>query len=543
MYVTFTHAGVCPYKGLYEAYLHNRRDLLECFTYNPWGAGAFAARARDLDRLDRRHWREAGKALEEYNRGLSAPGPALEAAALLARGEALAVVTGQQAGFVGGPLLTLYKALTAIKLARRLQSELGRPVVAVFWVASEDHDYAEISWLRFIDAFGRFRRLDLGSPASLRVPAGFLPVPPAAESLMRELEAALGPLSHGRELLDLVRDCLSSAESLAHSFALLYSRLLGGEGLVMADPLFPGLRALALPVWRRTLELGTLPLRLLEQAGERLAAMGFKPGLDLEPGHALLFWHDGGERVALFWREGRLSDRGGSRSWTPEELLDLAQASPGCISSNVVTRALLQDWLIPTLAEVVGPGGLAYMAQLKEVYAAFGRTQPVLFPRLSLTLLTRREAAVMAQHGVGVAQVAAGLPAAVSDLVGADEGVGLRKRFALERRFVTERYRQLKEELQGIDPALGPLADANLARVLHQIEYLEEKALQSHRRRYRSQAEELRRLAETAWPLGRPQEQMLSALPWLARGGTGLISAILELAPLTGENQIAYLDA
>jgi bacillithiol biosynthesis cysteine-adding enzyme BshC len=459
--------------------------------------------------------------------------------ARLAQEGSLVVVTGQQAGLFGGPLYTLYKALGALRVAAEAEAALGCPVVPVFWIASEDHDYSEVSRLRLAAADGRLLHLALPGHADFRS-AGHIPVPTEARHLVGELEALFPPSATGLRFAQALRAPLQSARrpSLAEWFRAQLQALLGDRGLLFYDPMQPALRALAAPVFASAPAHAAVANARIREAGDHLRAAGYAPGLDLEPDHVHLFIYYGGRRLSLHSTGDRIRTKGGEVDLSLAELSARVHAEPTAFSPNVALRPVVQDFTLPVLVQLGGPGEVAYLAQLDGVFAAWDRAAPIVSPRPGATVVLPEDAAALGRAGVDVPALRSDLEGVLERVAAADCGVDLDALFAAARTDIDGRYVILEEELAKVSPHLPEIVRGNAARVRHQLAYLEAKAHQ-HRRRVRGDV--VRGLRETAgrlFPGGALQERNSSVYPYVFRWGAAFIDALFDaLGPAAGFGQ------
>lgn len=523
------------------------------FRYDPALAGSILARQEVLQRrwaggsgggpAGRRE--RVAAVLTAYNRRIGAGPAALDNLAALGRGEAWAVTTGQQAGFLTGPLYAVYKAVTAILVARSAARLTGRRVVPVYWVASEDHDFAEAAGIAFVDQAGELRRLVLPEPRVPGASVGHMPVPAVAAALVGSLVASLGPLPHGGEVVAFLQAAARRSASLAEWFARVMARLFRAEGLILLDPLLPELRQELAGFFERAWALDGDIAAALGRQGERLEGAGYPAPLRPLPGQAALFLYRDGRRTAL----GRDGDayrerHGDGRRWTADELARLARTEPDRFSPGAALRPLAQEELLPVLAHVAGPGEVAYLAQLGDLYPLFDLAPPVFHPRISLSLTWPESVAELAGCGLRVTDLAAdtGAPArCLERLLAERDAFGIRRRFAAERERIRAHYGRLVAELGEADASLAGLGAENLGRLLHQVDYLERKAWQHLKRRHRPLVAAVRRAENLLFPWGRLQEQVLNVVPWLCRRGWDLAAHLLQ-APLVAEHQLVFWE-
>ncbi len=460
-------------------------------------------------------------------------------AALLRDPEAVAVVTGQQPGLFGGPLYVLYKALGALKTAKLLEAR-GRPAVAVFWVASDDHDFAEVRSASLIDEGGQIRTLRY-TPRREPVgqPAWKILLDDTMAALVEELGQALPSSQFRDEIVAGVAECYRPGQSLSGAFAHLLSSLL--PDLVVLDPADPDLKALTVPPLAREIREGSPTSRLAIEAGRALLAAGYHQQVPVRPGFLNLFVYLEGERRALGATNGQVEVRGVGRKMPVEEALRLLETEPVRWSPGVLLRPLAQDALLPTAGYVGGPAEIAYHAQIGPSYAHFGLPRPVLLPRPSLTLVEPAQARALEAEQLKLTDLEADPEGLVSQWAREAypdvEAAFARTREAIEREMST-----VESTLAALDPTLRAAADAARGRTLHQVETLHEKAIRALKKRDQTRAERLRRTRDALFPGGAFQERGLGFVGTLARHGLGLIPQIEEaMDPFARGHQVILL--
>jgi len=444
----------------------------------------------------------------------------------LADEDAVAVVTGQQAGLFGGPLYVLYKALAATKLAAALEVRRGKPVVPVFWVVSDDHDFAEVRSVSVIDQAGEVRTLRYNPEREpIGLPAGKIVLDKTISDLVDESSRVL-PATPGRDaLLERIAACYRPGVTLAEAFMQLLSGLL--PELVVLDPSDPDLRRLMAPVLAREVMEESPTSRLAEEVGSRLLAAGYHQQVPLRTGFLNLFVMRDGQRRALAVQDGLLEVRGLGLRMTVAEATAEVNGSPEDWSPGVLLRPLAQDTVLPTVAYIGGPAEIAYHAQVGPSYAHFGIPRPVLVPRPSLTLVEPAQARTLESERLTLPDLLAGpetiLARWAHETYPEVEEAFQRTREALEREMgVVERT------LGALDPTLPGAVDAARGRALHQVDTLHEKATRALKKRDQARADRLRRTRDALLPGGSLQERGLGFVGLLARHGLAIVDAIHE---------------
>ncbi|HZJ73113.1 MAG TPA: bacillithiol biosynthesis cysteine-adding enzyme BshC, partial [Planctomycetota bacterium] len=384
-YGSFQH----PPSALFRDYLGGSPSAAPFFAGGRWDLEALLQKSEGALALAR----PRGAVAEALARQQEARGNAGAAARAreLARPDAVAVVTGQQAGLFGGPLFVLYKALGALKVADLLRARRAGPVVPVFWVASDDHDFAEVRSATVLDESGQLHTVrynphqePLGEPASRIV------LDDTMAALVEELRGALPATPFRDEVLATLAACYRPGATLAGAFAAFVSTLL--PELVVLDPDDPALKAAMAPVMERELVERSPTSRLAEEIGPRLLAAGYHQQVAVRPGFLNLFVVTQRQRRSLAARNGDLEIRGVGERLTVDEAARRLRQQPGEWSPGVLLRPLAQDFILPTAAYVGGPAEIAYHAQIGPSYPHFGIPRGLLLPRPSVTLLEPAQA-------------------------------------------------------------------------------------------------------------------------------------------------------
>ena len=477
------------------------------------------------------HRHAVADVLAEQNRAWDAPESVLARAERLRDPRAVAVVTGQQLGLFAGPLYTVYKALTAVRAAAQIEAETGRAAVPVFWLADEDHDYAEVRSATFTDgADVRTVAYDPGL-GPRRPPVGRITLDARRLAATREaLGAALRAGQHRADVLDAVDDAYRPGRTLRDAFARLLARLAPGLVLASADDV--RLKRLVAPLFLREIDTWEATFDALDARSRELVAAGFHA--QVAPAPLNLFWtDDAGDRRPLDPAEGGLACRGDAPEPTDVWRARVA-AHPERVSPNVVLRPLMQDTLFPTAAYVAGPGEQAYFAQLGPVYAAFGVPMPAVVPRGSATLVEPGVAKVLDRYGLGVPDVRPPLDALFARLAAEASGVDLAGPFDTARAEAEAALAPLAPLVAGLDPSHAPAAEAARVAIVQAVERLRATAARLQKRRHADVGGRLARAQAALWPGGTLQERILSPLQIAARHGFDALPVIVGALPLDG---------
>lgn len=450
------------------------------------------------------------------------------------------VITGQQLGLFGGPLYTIYKAATAIRLAREAARKSGRPVVPMFWLADEDHDWDEVR-VATILRDGGHRRIELPAEGT-RQPVGRRTVDEHVGKALDHLEDVLPGTVHTEAVLAALRRCYAPGSTHRDAFARWLATLFHGTGLVLISADEPRLKRLTTPVLRREIEDPQGTFATLLDAGRALDQAGFHQQVTIAPGNLFLLSDEG--RLSLDPLEGgtfRL--RGTNRDFTAEDLLDLLESEPELFSPNVVLRPVMEDALLPVIAYVGGPGEIAYYAQLRGVYAAFGVPMPVVYPRAGLTIIEPRVRRALDALGLAIEDIGNGSEEVIEALhrqqAMALDGTGLVEAFAAARQRIEEVASSVRDPVEALDPTLARSAETTRVRLQQDLDSLERKVVRAQKRQHAEIRARLDRIAAHLMPDGRPQERVLSPVHFANRLGLDFAQRLTEVLSLdTSEHQV-----
>ncbi|MGH9581915.1 MAG: bacillithiol biosynthesis cysteine-adding enzyme BshC [Bryobacteraceae bacterium] len=439
----------------------------------------------------------------------------------------VAVVTGQQVGLFSGPAYTIFKALTAVKLAAQFSAQ-GIPAVPVFWLATEDHDLAEVdhAWVFNEDASPEKVSLH-GMVAANGGPVGRLPL---TDVPLTDLRQALGTLPFAEEVVECIREHYHPGATLGSAFRSFLADTLRGFGLLYMDPLAPAIRELAAPFLRDA--IGQIPelIPKLRQRNAELESSGYHAQVLVEEDAGLLFLLGEHKRTPIRFKNGRFATK--DRTYTAREM----QALAAQLSPSALLRPVMEDYLLPTASYVGGPAEIGYMAQAEVLYADLLRRMPVIFPRNSFTLLDARAEKLMGRYRLRLPEMLDYHESVRQRMAGRLVPSKLREELSSNRSAFAAELAKLKADLAGFDPTLARAAKTTTDKILYQMEKLSGKvAREAMRRDERAERDSLY-LMNLTYPHRHLQERFYSIVPFLAKHGPDLPERLLA------ETQVACPD-
>lgn len=418
---------------------------------------------------------------------------------------ATVIVTGQQVGLFTGPLYTVLKALTTVLLARRLEAVSGNPVIPIFWLGSEDHDFDEMATAAIPGKSLTVPRPNVENTG----PVGALVFDASIEALVQELEHALPPTDFRPRVMEMVRASYASGQTFRDAFAKLLRQLLPETGLVLFAQDDERVKRLAAPVWRKEIvgwEASDAALRGISEA----LASDYHAQVHIRPSN--LFLIRDGERRPLDVEDGRFHLRGTDLSWSRDELLNRLETSPESFSPNVVLRPLTQDWLFPTVAYVGGPGETAYFGQYREVYEWAGIPMPAIFPRISLTLIEPGIRRSLDRLEMPPAAFSEDADALFSRLAKERMEINVESLFGRTIGEVNKLIAPLIPDVVQVDASLKKSVEATRAAMQNEIVRLRDRVLKADRRNRDSLRQQVEKVSDGLFPGGKPQERVISPL-------------------------------
>lgn len=499
----------------------------------PYFAGSPSQAASWVDAIGIRRRRgperAAADVIQQQLDARGAPAAARAAAGSLGAAGAVAVVTGQQAGLFGGPLYTLLKAITTVRLARRLTDEHGTAVTPVFWVEAEDHDLDEIRRCHVLDPELARVPLQLDIDAPTGTSAAAVTLDHSVRGVHDALAAALPPTEFTAEVTDALAASYAPGVRLVDAFARWLDRLLGRHGLVVFDASDPAAKPFVRPLFKREIGNPGRTAQLAADAGAGLTALGYHAQASTAAGAVALFRLDGA-RQPIRAVDGAFSS--GGRALAAETLLADIDSEPARFSPNVLLRPVVQDTLLPTVAYVAGPNELAYLGQLRGIYEAFDVPMPIIYPRASATLVDAATVKFLQRYGVDFADLRPQDDAALNRLLAAQIPETIEQAIRAAERSAAGHLDAIRSAVPTLDPTLAGAVSSTAGRVERALGNLRSKVVSAAKRRDSTLRRQFERARAQSFPGGVPQERSVGGVHFLNRYGFALVDRLLDGLPL-----------
>lgn len=482
--------------------------------------------------------------LEEMNKGCSTSEKTLENLRLLREEDCVAVVTGQQAGLFTGPLYTIYKALSAIKLTECLRGR-GFKAVPVFWIATEDHDFAEVSNAFVINRNGELAELK-NEPKRCydNLPVGYVQLDESIKKTVEELFAELPRTEFTAELRVLIESCWHEEMNYGDAFAKMLTKVLGKYGLILLCPLDERLKKLAAPIYKEAIEKSGEIVSALRARSEELQQKGYHAQVLVTEEYFPLFWQAKNKtRHALKKNsEGNYKVKDSDREFTLKELAEIAEREPHKFSPSVVLRSVVQDYLLPTIAYFGGGAEIAYFAQSAEVYRILNRPVTPIFHRQSFTLIEPKHAKTLEKYDLDLKDLLWGIENALPKIVEKSLNFETAQVFNEAEEKISAELSRLETGLAKSDKTLVDNLEMRRRKILYHISALRQKY---HKAEFRKD-ETIKRQIESAFtalvPHKHLQERTLNITTYLNLYGLYLIDWIYDSIDLDDKaHRLIYL--
>ena len=483
-------------------------------------------------------------ALEEMNRSWGAGSETLDNIIRLREPSCLAVVSGQQAGLFSGPLYTIYKALSAVKLAGCL-TQRGTKAVPVFWIATEDHDFQEVATAEFIGCDCRLASLQV--PPGMHpenAPVGHVRLDDSIDETIKRLIEVLPSTEFIPEVERLLRETWAAGRGYGEAFARLMTRLIGRYGLILLDPLDARLKQLAAPLYAEAALRAPEIAGALAARSRELEAAGYHAQVATSENAFPLFLHsaDGTRHAVTRSSNGRYKTKDAREEYTAEELSEMAKLEPERFSPNVTLRAVVQDYLLPTVAYFGGAAEIAYFAQTAEVYRLLERPATPILPRASMTVVERRTWRTLERYGLGLSNLFDGLDVVLARVVEEHLGAETAQTFNRTEESINRELDALEEQLRGVDSTLADALETGRRKINYQLEGLRSRFHRAQMGRDRAAHRQLERAFAALYPNKTLQERHINITSLLARHGSYIINWIYDAINLgSSDHQIVYL--
>ncbi|HEU4558168.1 MAG TPA: bacillithiol biosynthesis cysteine-adding enzyme BshC [Longimicrobium sp.] len=445
------------------------------------------------------------------------------------------VTTGQQAGLFTGPLYTIHKILSAIRLAEALEHRLGIIVLPVFWAASEDHDFAEVNHAYATDADGELRRVSVAATTRAAVPMSQMRLGDDVERALAEFARSAAGDGGAGDAIARLRDAYRPGVTVADAFRAAIVSLFADFDLCVTDAADPALKAASAEILLAELANAAQHERLVAEQTAALGPAGYTTQVTLVEGATNVFWHGPAGRERLYRDGDGFEAKDARRRFTLDELRAILADDPTALSPNVFLRPVVESAVFPTLSYVGGPAETAYFAQVRPLFAAFGIRSPVAFPRFGATIVPAEVAEARERAGIEDDELRLPEHELWERVARRHMPPGLWKQLNDLRGALIDGFGRVMDAAMVIDLNLDPAVGARRNRALLEVAKAERTIVRHFKQRNRALERDVRLVRNHLRPLGIPQERALTVFQYLARDASLLRRVadgmVVEIAP------------
>lgn len=444
-------------------------------------------------------------------------------------GNEAVIVTGQQPGLFTGPLYTIYKAVTTVKVAQLHELRTGVPTLPVFWVGSEDHDFDEARTIHYLTRQHVPESFSYDPPVRVDgMPMYRVPLNGALHDVIDTLAAQTNGSEYSDVVQDLLHETLDAADSLADWTTRLLVRLFKDTPLVFFAPHLPTARRLTANIIEREIEAPCETSRQINQAAQQLAKIDFEPQIVKANDECSFFLEMDGRRRKLLFQDDRFVVPDVDQHFDPAQLRSLLATAPERFSPNVALRCAVQQQLFPVRAYIAGPSELAYWAQLRRVFERHRFPMPVVYPRAQVVLTSRKLNQLLEKFSLNPTDLLQHEDELVDVADRNSSNNPLLAKLHAQKQTVDRELEQLRAELDAGSPTAARMVKSLEHDVDRQFERLERTVLHEDQARQNTVRNQIQRLCNTLAPFRKPQERVYTVMSFLFSEGPGLIDRLID---------------
>ncbi|WP_035512343.1 bacillithiol biosynthesis cysteine-adding enzyme BshC [Halalkalibacillus halophilus] len=453
----------------------------------------------------------------------------------LLQDESTVIIAGQQAGLLTGPAYTIHKIVSIIKLAKEQESYLNKPVIPVFWIASEDHDFSEINHIykSTDDDLEKFSINDEDLMSDKRSISD-RKLPEDINQWLNEILVSLQETENTHHLQELFFDAAKQSETYVDFFGIIINKMFEEEGLLLFDANAKEVREIESSYFNEIIqnqhEIATGVVNDLNE----LENKGYQVALDVSSNDAHLFYHDkeGNRLILEVNEEGNFQTKDLEFKFTKQELIEISENQPYLLSNNVVSRPIMQEFLFPVLAFVGGPGEISYWSTFKSAFSSLSLELPIVTPRLSFTLMSKSDELYLKRYGLSFEELInnGSYPFQLNWLK-RQTAPPLEELLNQFKKSINQSHKPVQEAAEDISSDMSALASTNLKRIEQEVDFLEKRMNTELKRKNKEVIDRFEQLNVRYHPKDGLQERVWNILYWLNDYGLSLPSDLTKIPP------------
>lgn len=528
------------FQNLFLDYINEFENVKKFYSKNFRNDEDYLKTFLELEEYNRPHIKEISKIIENQYLNFKISKQTSSNITSLESKKTFAIVTGQQASLFGGPMYTIYKTITAIKLANLLNEKYSNyNFVPIFWMEVDDHDFDEVTSTNILNKENKFTTLkydDGLEEETNRGSVGNIKFNSNIELTLETLESSLRDNEFKGNISFLLKDCYKVGNTFKESFKKLLFNLFDEFGLIIFDPQDNSVKNLLLPIFEKEISnyathTTTNVLRSAELEEVYHAQVKVKP--------INLFYSDKTGRHLIEPTENGFRFKGKRKKLNKEELLNMLYFDPSAFSPNVLLRPICQDFLLPTVAYVGGPSEISYFAQVMPNYAFFNIVVPILFPRSSATIIEMRQASIIDKYKLSLADFTTDENMLIEKVIKQISDFNLDELFTKSEDEIKSSLNLLRTNLLAVDETLAQPIEKSFSRIEQTLSTLKDKSKNAEERKHKTVVNQLQKIQNLIYPNNTLQERELNFISFVGKYGKDIIKWIMsELKINKVEHQI-----
>ena len=541
------------YNDLLRDYIFDFRNVRKFYEYDYRKIDHYKKRVLDIKKgYSKENRAKLYSILKSCNKSIGCSKKTVENIEKLKSERSLAVIGGQQPGFLTGPIFIIFKVLTVLKLSSYFEKELKSPVIPCFWNASDDNNFSQADNLNIINGKITNIKLDLSDfdpktrYSDIYLDAGRI------EKVIEKVEGILRPTGFKDDIVDLCKSSLAGTVkncsndkgeiNISSFFSSVIARIFSDYGIVIIDPDCAELKKLSLELVEFDMENHCRISDLINTAGKRLNSCGYHNQLNSIPGTLDFFFNLENTRSKIYSEKNDLF-RVSNKKYGKTEFRDLIRKSPDFISLNVVLRPLFQDKFLPVLCSVCGPGEVSYFAQLKPVYDLVDLKMPVIYPRFSATIIEKKIKKLTERLKVLYSELESEKEDMIKKVIGKKLKIDLAKLVQDLEDDIQKKLEKLKESISDYEMNISSSFDRIKRNTKKEIKVLNKKLYAEYKKQNEFIAKSIDKIYENIFPNSNLQEREVNIISYLNKYSLKFIDELyLTVKPLDFFHKFLEID-
>ncbi|UCD63565.1 MAG: bacillithiol biosynthesis cysteine-adding enzyme BshC [Candidatus Zixiibacteriota bacterium] len=455
---------------------------------------------------------------------------------------AVCLFAGQQAILFGGPMLIMYKALSLVKAAHAYTEKLGRPVIPVFWIAADDHDFEEVNHTYVLSRSSELTKICYETPPTVELPISEVRLSDSTglDKARNTLQAALGQTDFTSDLYALIERCYTPEDTFVTAFGKFMAALTADLGLVFFSPGDPDAKRLAAPLFKDIVSRGHDLQQMLSETNLKIRDSGYHIQVEKAEDATHLFYNLDGRSPVHRQGDGYVA---GEARLSRDDLMARIDEHPERFSPDVMTRPVMQSYLFPVVSQKGGAAEIAYLAQVHRIFDLFGLVTPYYRSRPTMTVIEKRFERLMTEHAITFEQLTGDIEQVINRVLTESFPDDIEDRFGEFRAELTDHFARLTTRALEFDPSLSDLAEKTKGKIDFVVKALENKVFSSHKKKSSETRERIYRLHAALYPNRNFQERSLNISYFLSKYGPGFIPYLFEAMDCREKaHQLIYLS-